>query len=1077
MKKYIICLFITPLLLILLSCNKDNSVQPLAKNGVIDLSLWNLQAETLALDGEWKFAWKKLLSPEDFSSDEKELYNVPGSWNTGSHGGRKSDGYGTLSLLIKNCSSENPLALKIPSISSAYRLWCGNTMVYENGVVAETKEAYRPLWMPSVVVLPKSRDSNIRLTLQIANFHDRRDGFWGSIILGAYQNISRMRDLTIAFELFLFGSLFIMAIYHFCLFLLRREDKSVIYFAALCLLLSVRTVTGGECFLTLLTGISSLAIYKTLFISFFLIIPAVIHYFISIYPEEVWSPLRYLARAVTAVSVMLIFFSLKTVTSSVIFFEILILILFIYFTVCLVRAVKRKREGALLFLAGWIMLTLTGVNDILFDMGIIWTGLIAPFGLIFFIISQAFLLSLRYASAFRTIEVMSQRLLALDKIKDEFLANTSHELKTPLNGIIGLADSLADGAKGSVNPDVQSDLYMIVNSGKRLSSLVNDILDFSRLRNSDMILREDIVDIKSIVDSVIHLTTPLLRNDRIIMANKIQSDIPLITGDENRLQQIFYNLLGNAVKFTESGRIEISASVKNSGSSKTISISVSDTGIGIESEKINTIFEAFEQADGTVSRSYGGTGIGLSITKHLVELHGGSIDVESEPGRGSVFTVNLPLRENPQLKEMLKEKEFNNVQDEETAFMISELKNNPQLSFENSVFVQHSGNEQGYADTSRRKYTVLVVDDDPVNLQVLENHLALRKYHVLKTRDGFEAINIIETDSRIDIVLLDIMMPRITGYDVAKKIRERFTHFELPVIMLTARDQVSDIVAGIEAGANDFLSKPFDVRELMVRVETLIMLKESVNESKKLANIEQELSIARAIQFSTMPENLPAVNGLDIAVRYIPMESVGGDFYSFQVPSDDMLGILLTDVSGHGVPAALIASMLKIVSNMLIKYADNPGTYLSEMNRILTGNMGNQFLTAVYVFIDVKSRVMLHANAGHEPVLVFKRNNNTLIEDNPKGRIMGWLKDDNIDQSVVALDPGDRIILFTDCITESFNSQRELFGLDSFKKLITDTGHLNPEDCADRFISDLENWTGKKGKFDDDFSLIVIDIQ
>ena len=269
----------------------------------------------------------------------------------------------------------------------------------------------------------------------------------------------------------------------------------------------------------------------------------------------------------------------------------------------------------------------------------------------------------------------------------------------------------------------------------------------------------------------------------------------------------------------------------------------------------------------------------------------------------------------------------------------------------------------------------------------------------------------------------------------------------------------------------------FDRRELIVRVDSLLKLKESVKESKKLAVIEQDLAIAKNIQLSTMPSSIPELDSMKIAVRYIPMESIGGDFYSFHVLADNKIGILLTDVTGHGIPAALIASMLKIVSTILAEYAETPALFLTEMNRMLTGNMGDHFITAVYIFIDTKNKRLLHANAGHEPVIILKRNKRIIIEESPKGRIIGLTKDNDIELSDSEIESGDRIILFTDCIVEAYNDNKIMFGTDSFKNAIFNTIDMNTEESSDYLLNVLKEWIGKKEKFDDDFSLIIVDIK
>ncbi len=236
---------------------------------------------------------------------------------------------------------------------------------------------------------------------------------------------------------------------------------------------------------------------------------------------------------------------------------------------------------------------------------------------------------------------ISRRLRQVDQLKDEFLANTSHELRTPLNGITGLAESLIDGAAGEVPEAVKSNLSMIVHSGRRLSHLVGDILDFSKLRHKSLELDLRPVDLRPLVEVVLTLSRPLVGSKELELESSVTVDLPAVAADENRLQQILHNLVGNAVKFTVSGSVAVSAAVEG----KRIVVTVADTGIGIPADEQERIFDAFEQADASIEREYGGAGLGLAVTRQLVELHGGEIRVESNPGEGSVFSFALPIAE------------------------------------------------------------------------------------------------------------------------------------------------------------------------------------------------------------------------------------------------------------------------------------------------------------------------------------------------------------------------------------------------------------------------------------------------
>jgi signal transduction histidine kinase/class 3 adenylate cyclase len=387
-----------------------------------------------------------------------------------------------------------------------------------------------------------------------------------------------------------------------------------------------------------------------------------------------------------------------------------------------------------------------------------------------------------------------------DRLKDEFLANTSHELRTPLNGIIGLADSMLDGATGPLTEIQQKNLDLIVGSGRRLTSLVNDILDFSRLTHKDLQLQLAPVDIHSAAGIVLNLNAPLIGSRPLKLVNQIPVDFPLAEADENRLQQILHNLVGNAIKFTASGEVAISA--KQDGN--LLSISVSDTGIGIDADKLERIFEAFEQADGSVARVYGGTGLGLSVTRRLVELHGGTIKVESEVGKGSNFIFALPIATEQVRAEPVKS--------------IGSVRLSSVIDTRETVSVVDD------SETNAEKFNILIVDDELVNLQVLQNHLSLSNYRVHQAESGADALKLIDDGLIPDLIILDVMMPRMSGYEFCQTIREKLAPTEVPIIMLTARNQASDLVEGLNAGANDYMIKPFSKQELLARIRTHLTL-------------------------------------------------------------------------------------------------------------------------------------------------------------------------------------------------------------------------------------------------------------
>ncbi|MBK6608237.1 MAG: diguanylate cyclase [Leptospiraceae bacterium] len=422
---------------------------------------------------------------------------------------------------------------------------------------------------------------------------------------------------------------------------------------------------------------------------------------------------------------------------------------------------------------------------------------------------------------------LNERLMKIDKIKDEFLSNTSHELRTPVHGIIGISESLIDGATGKLTEETINNLQMVVASGKRLSNLINDILDFSKLKNLEIELQSKPTDIKQLFEVVISVIKSTIKRDNVLLYNEIPDSIPLIYGDENRIQQIIYNLIGNAVKFTSTGYIKVFALEKDDF----IELCVEDTGIGIPEEKFEIIFKSFEQADSSIARSYGGTGIGLSITKKLIELHSGKIWLESEVDKGTKFYFTLPKSQN-QRKETQKE---NSIEPSINPIVPVE----EQVKVEDNIDLTKSLtlNEEEKNNSNIR---ILVVDDERINVQILTNHLSLQNYSVDTASDGIEALEKIR-NMDYDLVLLDIMMPKMSGYEVCNNLRAENSLYDLPVIMLTAKNQPQDIVVGFDMGANDYLIKPFEKSELLARVRTLVSLKKSVREAidnAKLANTD-----------------------------------------------------------------------------------------------------------------------------------------------------------------------------------------------------------------------------------------------
>jgi len=441
-------------------------------------------------------------------------------------------------------------------------------------------------------------------------------------------------------------------------------------------------------------------------------------------------------------------------------------------------------------------------------------------GVFLFVSSLGMVLVVRLRAVFMQNQAMSgnllesnRRLKELDRLKDDFLANTSHELRTPLQGIIGLTESLLDGAAGPLQSKVKYNLELVVSSGRRLSRLINDLLDLSKLKHQDIRLDLAPQSMRDSVALVLAAFEPLAAAKGIRLLNEVRTGLPMVMADANRLQQILYNLIGNAVKFTDMGEIRITGQVKDAMAE----ISIHDTGVGIPEARLPDIGKPFEQAHSGGNR--GGTGLGLTISQKLIELHGGELHIESAEGRGTTASFTLAVADESPVGSsspapFIDPATFSGIAAARSAVSPEVSARDDTAALTELMF--RDGQAPAWS-ADIPPATVLVVDDEPINLQVIENFLAGYPLELLKAATGQEALAIMERQQP-DLVLLDILLPDINGYDVCGRIRQRRDESALPVIMLTAKGRLSDLLDGFDAGANDYIVKPFAKNELLARV-------------------------------------------------------------------------------------------------------------------------------------------------------------------------------------------------------------------------------------------------------------------
>ena len=556
---------------------------------------------------------------------------------------------------------------------------------------------------------------------------------------------------------------------------------------------------------------------------------------------------------------------------------------------------------------------------------------------------------------------------------------------------------------------------------------------------------------------------PITDKKNIHLLNSIPENFIHVFADEHRLQQILINIIGNAAKFTEEGSITISAELNEK--ENVVVVHIEDTGIGISKENLVKIFNYFEQADGSIERQYGGSGLGLSITKKLIELHDQIIWLDSEPYKGTTFHFTLktfdPKSDMQELGIKLEEKVANN-------------QNVFDLTVEDIEII-----EQTRKKTSKNIHTILIVDDEPINLQILINHLVLEGYTVIATSSGLEVLEKIENNEIPDMILLDVMLPRMSGYDVCKKIRDTYSLYELPILMLTARNKPEDIITGLEAGANDYLAKPVNKLELLARVSSLLSLKYSVKLNNELNIIKRDIQVAHEIHSNVLLQEIPSFPDLTIAIKYQAMEKLGGDFYDIHPLSEKQVSILVADVSGHGLPAAFICAMLKVAYSFHISQADNPAQLMQRINNTMYNYVGGQFITACYIFLDLEKRTAHQVSAGHWPALLLRNKDKHIDLHRNNGMPFGWVEDTSYSTSQFELTANDRLILYTDGIVESRDKNGKMFGEKQFHQLIRNNSDKKPEAFISSIMDEVRHWSSLKEdeNFEDDVTLLIIDIE
>ncbi|BBI33280.1 histidine kinase [Cohnella abietis] len=663
--------------------NRVNSSVPSAEQGVIDLRewLWN-EDGIVPLSGTWGFEWyANTDNPDMVTSVIASNLKVPGTWGKlHMEDGQplKDQGYGVYQLkILHQIQRDNMMAIRLPNISTAYELFIDGSLVVARGNVGEKASQTIPFQMPATVFF-ETKSAETDLKLVVANYDHRRGGIPTAIVMGNADHIQKLQIRHAAQELIIFGCLIMIGFYHIGLYILRRKEITNLLFALLCLFVGIRMGLIGEGFIVQWLHMSNWGMaIRFEYIAFVLSGWTGFGYIQKMYPHEikgVWFKISSYCAALLIFIVIVV--PPITFTSMIIIYQLFILLSSVRMLVGLVQSAIRRREGAKLALIGLAGFVLTIVNDILFYNGW-WLSIdLVPFGLLFLIVMNSFIISLRFSLTYEKAEQMSAELTEwnnslevriaertdelqksnmtledakvdlerMEQSRSELVSNISHDLRTPITLLQGYLEALRDNV---ITEPQQRDntIKLMLTKVEGLNALIQDLFDLSVLEARQVVLSLENIPLTGWKERLVEQYGMEMQAKGIHFECKLVSEFSIsnsVTIDIRRMDRVFANLLYNAIRYTpEGGSIIITMGAMPNR--HCVEVTVADSGTGIETEDLSQVFDRFYKKDKSRHSSSGGSGLGLSIAKEIVELHSGEIRAYNQERGGSAFQIILPL--------------------------------------------------------------------------------------------------------------------------------------------------------------------------------------------------------------------------------------------------------------------------------------------------------------------------------------------------------------------------------------------------------------------------------------------------
>jgi len=809
----------------------QNQSAPVAENGVLDLRNYNFLQGAVKLDGEWEFVEGELLDSSGFNTTQSHIVPVPSLWTKYKVEGKSVNKYtnGTYRLKILIDDKQDILGIKSTNIRMSNALFLNGELKAKSGQPGE-ENTYVQHNIPYTVYFPTTNKQEIEVIVQVANFdYASGGGIIGSIYLGNQNSIAKIHERSLLYDWITITAFITMFIYFLGSYLHFKKDIELLYFSFLCLAVMSYTASHGEKVLLSIIPNMTYVVFERIqmLTSIGFGVFLLLYFYYTLKPYANRKVMQFLLGSGLLLSTT-VTLPIRMQSELQMVYSIFLLMIIIYVIFIQVRAIMHKEVGTIYLTLSSLAIFVYFIVGTLNVISNFQLTLLPPI-LPFIILSMLSLfISKRFTFTFLKKEELSNALMRVDKLKDEFLAKTSHEFRTPLHGITVISQSILDKSDSPMNKEEKEKVSLILKVAERLSHLVNDILDYSKLQQGELVVSKTPVDLHALTHVTVEIFQFMIKKD-VLLSNYIPRGT-YVLADEGRLRQILYNLIDNAIKYTVKGNVDVSCHILDN----TITIEVSDTGIGIPSEYMERLFQPFQQFESSV----GGTGLGLSVVKQLVEIQGGEIYVCSQVGEGSTFSFTLPTAIPG---ERQKTKDSRNYLTKQPPFTLS-------LPYRVEKGVKR----------------ILIADDDHVNLKVLIDTLELEQYSILAVDNGKSVLEELKKNSMYDLVVLDIMMPGLSGYEVSQQIRKSFHLTELPILMLTAAINPEDMIAAFQSGANDFLHKPFVASELKTRIRNLLLMKES---SETITNMEIAF-----LQAQIKPHFIYNVLNSILSLSYIDLE-------------------------------------------------------------------------------------------------------------------------------------------------------------------------------------------------------------